>query len=263
MTEYDFKRHKTYSPGIAEFVILGIGLVFFIILYVFLFFNIGRIFNIFHYFIFGKDDDIIFSLNSSGIFMLSFNFVIIIIIINVLNIPFLFFRELNGAYFWFKIIITELKYEHRLTYRKYLFRRKIMIIILTASLIISFFPLFIHLRISGNGIYFTKYLSCKENYYPYENIESISIYLDIMRRKELSIIPKAVIKFDKYEQNIWGWDDDPEKILKSITILIKNGVEMNLSNKFDERIMYELNNNFTRKKRENILLVFKRLEEIK
>jgi hypothetical protein len=263
MTKYDFERYKTYSPGISEFLILGIGLVVFIIPYILLLFNIDRIFNIFHYFIFCKDGDIIFSLNSSGIFMLSFSFAIIMIIINMLNIPFLFFDKFNGAYSWFKIIVTELKYEHGLTYRKYLFRRKIMIIILAVSLISSFFPLFIHLRISDDGIYFTKYLSCKENYYPYENIESVSVYLDIMRRNELSITPKAVIKFDKYEQNIWGWDDDPEKILRSITILIRNGVRMNLSNKFDESIMYELNSNFTQKKREDILLVFKRLEEIK
>jgi hypothetical protein len=263
MTKHDFEKYKAYQPGLIEIIILIIGLVAFIMLYIFLFININKIFNIFHYFVFGKNGDIIFSLHSSGIFMLSFTFVAIIILINVLNMPFLFFEEFNGAYFWFKIIITMPKYEHIITYEKYLFERKIMIIILIISIISSFPPIFIHLRINGDGLYFTEYLSYRESYYSFKNIESISVYFEVTERNELSISPKAIIKFGKHEQNIWEWEDDPEKIINGITLLIRNGVKINLSNKFDERIVYALNNKSTQKKRENILYVFKKLEERK
>ncbi|GHU33070.1 hypothetical protein FACS1894172_10870 [Spirochaetia bacterium] len=256
MNNYAFEKYKSYRPGHAEFIILLFGLAVFIMLYIFLFINIDTIFNIFHKFVFGKDGDIIFSLYSGGVFMLSFTFIAIIIAINVLNIPFLFIKKFYNAFFWFKITIEQLKYENNFTYKKYLFRRKITNIFLIALIIVSSFPIFIHLRINNDGLYFTKYLSYKENYYSYDNIGSISVYIEVENRKGISINPKAIIKFGENEQNIWEWYDNPEKIINAINLLRKNGVALNLSNKFNEDIIYALNNNCTQKKRENILRVF-------
>jgi hypothetical protein len=263
MNSYEFEKYKSYRPGPAEFIILFLGLTVFIILYILLFINIDKIFNIFHRFIFGKDRDIIFSLYSSGVFMLSFTFIAIIIATNIINIPFLFSKTFISAYFWFKIAIAKYKYENNFTFKKYSFRKKITNIFLAVLTIISFFPLFIHLRINNDGLYFTKYLSYKENYYSYDNIGSMSVYIEVENRKGISINPKAIIKFGENEQNIWEWNDNPDKIINAINLLKKNGVSLNLSNKFNEDIIYALNNKCTQKKRENILKVFTELEKIK
>ena len=261
MTKYEFDENKNYRFSLVEISILVIGVIIFLILYVFLLLNIGKILNVFHKIVFGKDGDMIFSLYSGGVFMLSFTFIAMAIFEYGLYKLFLFFK-FNRAALSSEIAIFRSRYK-TLTYEKYLSRKKFMIGFLIVITIISSFPIFVHLRISTDGIYFTKYLSYKEKYYSYEDIESVSVYLEMSKGKNPYLMPQAVIKFGEYEENIWKWNSDAEEILRSVTLLTNNGVKLILSNKFDERILYELNNNCTQEKREQILVVFGNLGQIK
>ena len=219
-----------------------------------------KYFPVFQNCLYNKNNDIVFSLYSTGMFSLSFFFVSL-----VLNgiIIFKVFQLLPGAKN--AILCYEISSSKTRDYDIYKIKNKrnniFCIVILIISLFFSCISPFVHLRINDSGIYYNKIFEFKEKRYYWNELDSVSVIPRVTHGKNKNLSPQLILEFKENQIDIWdgaGLGSPDSEILIDVLYLIQKNTNIDIyfDNNFTDEIMDLLYNKSTEWKRKNILAVF-------
>jgi hypothetical protein len=218
-------------------------------------------------YIYSENEDIIFSMYSTGIFSISLFFISLILNMYIISTVLSFIPRIKKTILWYEVVQSK-------TNDYYLYKKKNKrnivagYIILIISLFFLITSLFIYLRINESGIYYNKIFEFKEMHYKWDELKSVSISTKITygKRKSKSLSPEMVLEFGENKLDIWegAWlgSSDSKTLIKIIDIINRNtNIKINVETDFTDEMLDLLYNHSTDWKRNNILKVFEHLKE--
>jgi len=215
---------------------------------------------------YGRENDLLFSVNYSFIFPISTSFALFFILLIMheilLKIPKL--RKILILGYKTTISKSEEEYFKKLNIRFNIF----LIIFIIINLFFSIISFSVYLKINNSGIYYNKYFEFKERYYEWDELKSVSIYTKVTntRGREKNLSPRMVLEFGKNMIDIWEGgglgSPSPEILIKTIEIIKYNtNININYEDNFNNEILEIINRSSSIKKRNDILKVYNYLKE--
>jgi hypothetical protein len=203
--------------------------------------------------IYGKENDLVFSLYSLYIFSISTGFGFLfsgyLALEYLITIP----KIKNKLILTKNIVCTK---EDKYFYKKINRRlNKIYIFLLFITLFFSIFSFPVHLRLNDSGIYYNKIYRFKEKFYSWTELRSVYVHLG-----KNSLSPAMILEFNGNNLDIWGGagigSPNSQQLIKAIDMIHRNtDINVKLDDNFSKNIINELYNNSTNYKRNNILNV--------
>jgi hypothetical protein len=218
-------------------------------------------------YLYAKNNDIVFSTYSTGIFSIAFFFIALIINNIIIETILSIIPGMKNAFLWYEV--SGSKTSDFFSYKTK--NKKNIIFILFILIVASFFSisaLFVHLRINNSGIYYTKIFEFKETYYNWTELKSVYVYPKVTkgRRGSKNLSPEMILEFGKNKLDIWDGaglgSPNSEILIKIIDILNENSsIKINVDNNFSDEMVDLLYNHSTEWKRNNIINVFNYLDK--
>jgi flagellar basal body-associated protein FliL len=273
MNKAEFERYNNYKPNIIDYIIYILILVLYCASLVYFMLKSSEIFTVIQKSIFNRNNDIFFAIYSNAFFFIPFSFFLMFFLYNAIFLLINLLPIFKNTLKWIEVINTKGKYSYYLDYNIFTKKKKrnliITIIVLFITSLFSLFLLFVHLRINDNGLYYTKFLSFRENKYEWSELSAVLITCDyeiLDNGQRRNLLPKMELQFANNTVEIWQnagiGSPDANEIIKTID-MIKNetNISINVGISFDET-MYDILNNHTREnKKDNIERVLLYLKE--
>jgi hypothetical protein len=262
MDKSTFEKYSSYQP--KERNLLAIPFIVFIACLVPAVILSSKYFPILQQYVYSNNDDLLFSIYSTRIFVSSVIIISSIINFMILEKLFSIIPIMKKIIIWSKIEVSKIfDYDEYIKTSK---RRKIFILVvfLIASFLIvmSFFT---YLRINDTGIYYNRMFEFTGKHYKWDELKSVSVYPTIYYRKSDHIYPKMEITFGENTIDIWKGaglsSPNSETLIKVIEIIKKNTKNKIKVNSNFTKEMQELMKKCTDEKRNNIKNVFNYLKE--
>ena len=267
MNKITFDKYINYRPKTHEHIHFWIFLILYMVSVILIMILSYKYFPRFQELIYNKNDDLIFSLYSTGIFTISMFFVSLlfnfIILVNVFSI----IPSIKNGILWYDIASS--KTNDYFSYKRKSKRNKVFFVfIIIPALFFTIMSLFVHLNINDSGIYYNKIFEFNAKYYGWEQLKSVSIYPKITtgRRGIKYLSPEMVLEFGENRLDIWDGagigSPNSEIIIKVIDMIHRySTIDIKYDSNFSDDVINLLYNSSTEWKRNNIINVFNYLDK--
>ncbi|MCL2184969.1 MAG: hypothetical protein FWB86_03820 [Treponema sp.] len=266
MDKIKFEEYLNYQPKKYENALYYTMNLFYISSCIILMILSWKYFPVVQNIIFNKENDIVFSLYSVGIFSIALFFLAIVVNYFIFYKIFSLIKDFKRTVIYYDILGSKTR-----DYNIYLKKDKASIIFIIVLIVLSLFfiltSMFVHLRMNDTGIYYNKMFNFKEQYYSWSELKSVSIYPKISRGKNKNLSPEFILEFAEKKIDIWDGaglgSPDADILIKTIKMINKNtSLKINKTSEFNDEVLDLLYNSSTKTKRNNIIKVFDYLNKM-